>query len=160
MTKDPLRVVFDCNIFVQMMLNPNGSAGMCKELVEKGEITLFVSQAVLTEVADVLRRPRFKKLLPTLSLEVVEAFIEEISASAVVIANVPEEFKYERDPEDEPYINLAIVTSANYIVSLDKDLLDLMDATYKESREFLQRYPFLKVIRPTTLLAVVKQIAQ
>jgi predicted nucleic acid-binding protein len=62
MNVEPPRVVFDCNIFVQMFLNPTGSAGACKELAEKGAIILFVSQAVLAEVSEVLSRPHGRKL--------------------------------------------------------------------------------------------------
>jgi putative PIN family toxin of toxin-antitoxin system len=73
MIAEPPRVVFDCNIFVQMMLNPLGSAGACQRLVESGAVLLFVSQPILAEVADVLSRPRFKQLLPDLTLERIAA---------------------------------------------------------------------------------------
>ncbi len=136
MTSQPPKVVFDCNIFIQMALNPKGSAGRCRELVEEGKITLFVSPAVLAEVTDVLNRPKFKQLVPDLTQERIDSFIAEISGFSIPITNVPEEFRYERDPEDEPFINLAIVTGAKYIVSLDNDLLDLMRTSLEASREF------------------------
>ncbi|MGH9753219.1 MAG: putative toxin-antitoxin system toxin component, PIN family [Blastocatellia bacterium] len=126
-------------------------------MVEKGALILFVSQAILAEVADVLSRPRFKKLFPALTPERIEAFIEEIESISIPITNVPEEFRYERDPEDEPYINLAVVTDANYVVSLDNDLLDLMKATGEASREFQRRYPMLKVTTPAALLAELRR---
>lgn len=156
MTPNPPKVVFDCNIFVQMMLNPHGSAGACKALIEKGEITLFISPRVLAEVAEVLSRPRFKQLVPGMTSERVDAFVEEIAAISIPITNVPEEFRYERDPEDEPYLNLALVTGARYIVSLDNDLLDLMKATSETAREFQRRYPMLRVIKPADLLAAIR----
>jgi predicted nucleic acid-binding protein len=43
-----------------------------------------------------------------------------------MINEVPRVFEYPRDPNDEPYINLAIPARAKYLVSRDKDLLDLM----------------------------------
>jgi putative PIN family toxin of toxin-antitoxin system len=110
-----------------MALNPGGPAGKCKSLVESGEISLFVSATILAEVAEVLKRPVFRQLAPDLTPERVEALVEEIAALSISISNVPEEFHYERDPADEPYINLALVTDARYLVSLDRDLLDLMD---------------------------------
>jgi predicted nucleic acid-binding protein len=70
---------------------------------------------------------------------------------------VPEEFHYERDPEDEPYINLALVTDAKYLVSLDRDLLDLMDTTSEGGREFQRRYPMLRIIKPIALLAEISR---
>ena len=113
MTAPPPRAILDCNIFVQMALNPDGAAGKCKNLVESGEISLFVSASVLTEVAEVLSRPVFRQLVPDLTPERVEALVGEIAALSIPISNVPEEFHYKRDPEDEPYINLALVTEVS-----------------------------------------------
>jgi predicted nucleic acid-binding protein len=78
-----------------------------------------------------------------------------MAALSIPISNVPEEFHYERDPEDEPYINLALVTDARYLVSLDRDLLDLMDTTSEEGRDFQRRYPMLRVVKPIALLAEI-----
>lgn len=155
MTIPPPRVVFDCNIFVQMTLNPSGSAGKCKDLIESGEISLFVSATILAEVADVLSRPVFRQLVPDLTPERVETFVCEIAALSIPISNVPEEFHYQRDPEDEPYVNLALVTEARYLVSLDRDLLDLMDMMSEEGRRFQRRYPMLKIVKPADLLTEI-----
>jgi predicted nucleic acid-binding protein len=48
---------------------------------------------------------------------------------------VPKEFSYRRD-EDEPYINLAVAAGADFIVSRDRDLLDLMTGYTDECKEF------------------------
>jgi len=100
----------------------------------------------------VLRRPNTTKRLPGLTVEGVEAFLEDIIGHAVTIRNVPEKFRYERDPEDEPYINLAAAVAADYIVSRDKDLLDLTTGTTVECKEFRQRFRPLKVIEPLDFL--------
>lgn len=151
----PLAVVFDCNVFVQMFLNPHGTAFRCYELVKRGEIELFVAGEVLAEVAKVLSRPRFKILVPGITSELIENFLVEIAAMAIEIRNVPEEFKYQRDPDDEIYLNLAIIARADYLISLDNDLLDLTDKKGKESLDFQRRYPMLKIITPNRLLSRV-----
>ncbi len=92
MTPFPLKAVFDCNIFVQMLLNPRGSAAKCKALVATGQITLFVSQTILAEVVDVLNRPRFKQLVPDLTTERIDAFVEEIAALAIAIRTCQRNF--------------------------------------------------------------------
>jgi len=46
-----------------------------------------------------------------------------------MISEVPRVFAYDRDPKDEPYINLAIAAGANYIVSWDNDILDLAESS-------------------------------
>ena len=58
------------------------------------------------------------------------------------------------DPKDEPYINLAIAADADYIVSRDKDLLDLMTGHTKECKEFRRKFRSLKVIEPQEFLKI------
>lgn len=150
------KVVFDCNVFLQALVNPDGPAGRCKQLVDRGEIELFVSEDVLAEVAEVLSRPRTREFAPALTLEVIEAFIADIRLKSICLRNVPEEYSFERDPKDEQYINLAIVAGAKFIVSRDNDLLDLMKPGIREAREFLRRYPMLKIVQPSDLLIEVE----
>ncbi len=150
------KVVFDCNVFLQALVNPNGPAGRCKQLVDRGEVELFVSEEVLTEMAEVLSRPRTRKLAPALTIEVIEAFIADVRLKSICLQNVPEEYRFERDPKDACYINLAIVAGAKFIVSRDNDLLDLMNPNSKTAGEFQRRFPMLKIINPTDLLAEVE----
>lgn len=96
-----LKVVFDCNVFLQALLNPNGPAGQCNQLVDTGEVELYVSEEVLAEVAEVLSRPRIRKLAPALTIEVIEAFIVDLRLKSICLRNIPEEYHFERDPKDE-----------------------------------------------------------
>jgi putative PIN family toxin of toxin-antitoxin system len=59
----------------------------------------------------------------------------------VVPAEVPRTLTLPRDPKDEPYLNLALAVGAQYLVSRDKDLLDLMN-----DGSFRQRYPDLTIL--------------
>ena len=65
--------------------------------------------------------------------------------------DVPTVYRFERDPKDEPYLNLAIATHAPFLVTRDHDLLDLMqdDASRKA-------YPGLTIIDPPAFLAQVR----
>jgi uncharacterized protein len=149
-------VVFDCNIFLQAVVNPKGAAGVCKAMVDSGEVNLFISIEVLTEMIEVLSRPRVRQLTPALSPEMIEAFLADITTKAILLHNVPEEFRFERDPKDEAYINLAIVAGAKYLVSRDHDLLDLMKMEREEGRAFRRRYPMLTILDPIAFLKEMK----
>jgi putative PIN family toxin of toxin-antitoxin system len=151
------KVVFDCNVFLQALVNLHGPAGRCKRLVDDGAVELYVLEEILVEVVDVLTRPRTRKLAPALTLEVIEAFIADIRVKAICLRNVPEEYRFERDPKDTCYINLALVAEAKFIVSRDNDLLDLMKMETQTAREFQRRFPMLKIIQPTDLLNETKQ---
>ena len=56
------------------------------------------------------------------------------------------------DPDDEMYINLAIVANATHLVSRDQDLLDLMTST-EVGRQFRSRYPFLRIMKAAEFVA-------
>src|SRR2546425_13139335 len=109
MAEQTARVVFDCNVFVQGTANRNSPARKALRLFFDGPISLFVSEPILREVRDVLSREEIRRQLPGINDRIVKAFLTKLEAKAILITNVPEEVHYERDPDDEIYINLAIV---------------------------------------------------
>jgi predicted nucleic acid-binding protein len=54
------------------------------------------------------------------------------------------------------YINLAIVSNATYLVSRDKDLLDLMTASTDTARQFRSRYPFLRIMTAVGFITAIE----
>jgi putative PIN family toxin of toxin-antitoxin system len=145
------RVVFDCNTLLQAMASPRGPAGECVQLAFDHKAELFISPFIISELRDVASRPRVTKKL-RLSDESIHAFICAIEAAATLFTDVPEVFVYRRDPDDAPYVNLALAAGATLIVSRDRDLLDLMDAAFPESRDFHLRFPRLEIVTPVAFL--------
>jgi predicted nucleic acid-binding protein len=81
----------------------------------------------------------------------VERFLLKVATLATLIHDVPTAMQFPRDPKDEPYLNLAIVTKASFIVTRDPDMLSLMsDESYKTS------YPTLSIIDPPAFLRHVR----
>jgi uncharacterized protein len=150
------RVVFDCNLFVQGIANRNSPARKALRLFFNGDISLFVSEPIIREVREVLNRAEVRKLLPGINDRIVNSFLSKLEAKAILIVNVPEEFHYDRDPDDEMYINLAIVANATYLVSGDKDLLDLMTTSTDVARQFRFRYPFLRIIKAADFITTIE----
>jgi predicted nucleic acid-binding protein len=68
-------------------------------------------------------------------------------------------FEYPRDPNDEPFLNLSIEVEADYLISRDNDLLDLMKWEKEDGREFQKRFRFLKIVSPEEFLRVMEQEA-
>ncbi len=156
MTEKP-RVVFDCNVLLQAVARERSVAAKCLDVAESGLIQLFVSREVLAEVEDVLNRPEIRAHFPDLSDEIVGAFLKRLQKLAVLVRLVPKEFSYLRDEDDEPYINLAVAAGANFIISRDRDLLDLMTGYTSECKEFRQRFRSLKVIEPIGFLKLLEE---
>ncbi len=153
---DKLPVVFDCMIFLQGLVKQKGVAVDCLELVENDRIELFVSEDILAEIADVLTRPKLQARFSLLTGERVGRLLEILNQKATLVKNVPKIFSYSRDPKDEKYVNLAFEAKADYIVSRDNDLLDLMTDFTDEAKEFRQRFRPLKVIEPMEFLQIIK----
>jgi len=118
---------------------------------------VFTSEEILREIRDVLSRPKIRARFKTITEIRVEGLFQRLEMKAYFVPHVPRIFSYPRDPKDEPYINLAVAADADYIVSRDNDLLDLMTGHTDESKEFRQRFRPLRVIDPLTLLGQVKK---
>ena len=150
MTVQPLNVVYDCNVFIQALINKNGPAGACVRRVLAGEVHLFLSERVLEEV-----RAAPEKRTPArlgVTHERVGRFIENLLRVTTLLETIPVEFIYLRDPDDAHYVNLALVANAKLVVSRDKDLLALMDAANSDGRDFLTRFPRLRIVDPVQFL--------
>jgi len=158
MPPDP-KVVFDCNIFVQAFLSASGPAASCVRLVESNVVTVLLSVEILAELRDVLNRPRLSRRFPAISQELVDEFLRRVLKNADVVKEVGRHFNYERDPKDEKYINLALDGAANYLISRDNDLLDLMKET-DDGKEFRQRFPSLTILNPVAFLRKVETLRE
>jgi uncharacterized protein len=141
-------VVLDCMVFLQAASRPGGPAArLFIEYVETGRLTLLVSSAVLAEVRDVLGRPNIRAKNPAITDVTVDDFFRRIEQFAQNIDDVPASYALPRDPDDEPYVNLALAANAIYLVTWDKDMLDLMP-----DENFRQHYPQLVILNPVALL--------
>ena len=141
------RAVFDCMVYLQAVVNEQGPAFACFRRVDEGRVTLCISPPVLAEVSEVLNRPDLQGKFPNLTPQRVQAFLHNVRAKALLVTEVPKAFSCVRDPDDEPYLNLAIAAGAKYLVTRDNDLLDLM----KEDT-FRQRFPSFTILDPVALL--------
>lgn len=147
----PIPVVFDCTVFTQALINPKGPAGGCIVAAQLGHVRVFVCDYVLREVRELPARLPAKLGVTT---ERVDRFILDLGKYTELIENVPVEFSYARDPDDAPYVNLANAAQARFLVTRDKDLLDLMrDAAFR------RRFPMLEVVEPPLFLGVVEAIS-
>jgi putative PIN family toxin of toxin-antitoxin system len=155
--KDLPRVIFDCNVLLQAAARERSVAAKCLNLVESGHVQLFVSREVLEEVEDVLNRQEIRAHFPDLSDEIVGAFLKRLQKLSVLVRLVPKEFSYSRDEADEPYINLAVAADAGFIISRDRDLLDLMTGYTDECKEFRQRFRSLRVVEPVEFLKLIEE---
>jgi putative PIN family toxin of toxin-antitoxin system len=152
MSTAPLGVVFDCVILLQAAVSDKGPSFACRELLDSGTIRVFLSPVTLAEITDVLGRPEVRKRFKALTPDRADAFLRDLTGKATSISEVPHQFSYERDPDDEPYVNLALAAGARYLVTWDDDLLALMREDNPAGKDFRARYPTLSILTPVALL--------
>jgi putative PIN family toxin of toxin-antitoxin system len=152
---EPL-VVFDCVIFLQGLIKESGPAVTCIERFEQSRIALAISPEVLTELNDVLSRSSLRQRFPLLTEEKAERLIELLLLKGRLFRTVPRRFELLRDPDDEPYLNLAIEAGAQFLVTRDRDLLDLMRWETEEGRKFQSRFRELMILDPVAFLKEIE----
>ena len=135
-------------VFFQATARPTGPAArLFIDFVAGGRLALYVSDAIIEEVRDLLGRPRIRAKNPTITDASAEESVNRIRHVAARIDPVPALFTLARDPDDERYLNLAIAAAADYLVTRDNDMLDLMrDAAFRA------QYPTLTILDPVALL--------
>jgi putative PIN family toxin of toxin-antitoxin system len=122
---EPL-VVFDCVVFLQSLISETGPAARSLELFEQGKFSIAVSREILSEIREVLSRSGLRQSYPRLTDERVDRLIDVLLYRGRLFRQVSRHYEYPRDPYDEAYLNLAIEARADFLITRDNDLLDLM----------------------------------
>ena len=127
-----------------------GPAGELLRQLEAGRLALFVSDDILDEARDVLGRSKLRAKNPQITDQVVQETFDRLDRTAIRVATIPNVVSLPRDPDDEPYLNLAVAVAADYLVTRDNDMLDLM-----QDGVFRAQYPTLTILNPVALLQIL-----
>lgn len=117
-------VVLDVNVFVSAVVTPTGVARSVVEAGIGGRFDYVACPALLAELADVLARPKIRRLVLG---DVADRFIADVRGGARLEPDPTETSPVSRDPDDEYLVALAISVSADALVTGDADLLDVSD---------------------------------
>lgn len=124
-----MRVLLDTNILISYLLSANPERSATSAILRLA----FTGQIVLLHVPGVVEELLWKlKSRPDLATRInpesAAALIERLRAHAVFVQPLPEPYpEVTRDPKDDFLIAHAIVAAADYLVSWDRDLLDLRE---------------------------------
>lgn len=144
---DRLRVVYDTVVILQAVLNPDGPAARAIGLMDQGTVTAYISNRLRSEYEDTLTDKPLRAMFPRLTDRRAWEMLDRLDASAIRIPNPPRRVAYLRDPNDEPVLNLAIHVEAQFILTRDKDLLNLAD-----DNTLRRHFPFLRILDPVAFL--------
>ena len=123
-----MRLVLDVNVWISGLLW-GGSPRQIVNLAKSGKITIFVSEPILSELAEVLVRAKFQARMRSLDITADDLLniAQQLSENCVPVSvNIPQL----RDPDDAVILGTAIAAKAMLIVSGDLDLLVLKEFAY------------------------------
>src|SRR2546430_838083 len=135
------RVVADTMIFLEASISDSNVSSSFLRRIDAGDAVLCTSRQLMNEIRDVLTRPALRLKNARLTDEALEEFFANMEQKAVYIDSLPAHFRLERDPKDEHLLNLAIEANARWLVTHDRDLLDLMDEVRPEAQSFRASHP-------------------
>lgn len=114
-----IRVIIDTNVWISFLIGKRLS--IIKNHIADRKITLVITQQLLDEIVNVTTRKKLKKYFPK---ESVINLIELLTTIAEYIEITPTHF-INRDPKDNFLLDLIDISKADYLVTGDKDLLEL-----------------------------------
>ncbi len=113
-----VRVIFDTNVWISFLIGKR--LAKIKQHIVNRNITIIVTDQLLTELKVVTSREKLKKYFPKNS---VKELIELLETIAENITIEPTHF-INRDPKDNFLLDLIDFSKADYLVTGDKDLLE------------------------------------
>lgn len=135
--KTAIRVVLDTNILVSSLLFKGELSGIV-DLWKTGKVIPIFSKMTFKEFKNVLEYPKF-----SLTRREMRMIIEEEVLPYFEVAEVVGKIRgICRDPDDDKFLACAVSASADFIVTGDKDLLNV--GAYK-SIEIISASKLLKI---------------
>ena len=121
----PILIVLETSAFIVfcMAIRHNFAKAIWKEFKSANKIKLCLSKDVLAEIKEVIKYPEIKSKLDF-------SKISRLIADIVYSANfyeIKERVNFERDPKDAKILELVLASKADYLISMDRDLLDLKE---------------------------------
>lgn len=135
-----MRLVLDTNV-VASGLFWGGYPARLLDAAQLGEIALLTSHPLLAELADVIARPKFAKVVAATGLS-VETLVVSYAELTTLVLPAPMAPVIKTDPADDQVLACALAGNADLIVSGDKHLHSLGD-----------RYQGILIMRPAEAIA-------
>jgi len=120
-----VRVVLDTNVVVSAYLVPTGKPARILSLGRQGKIDICLSEDILVEIKRTLLRPKLQKIHKATPQEIdrfLRAFMEVVN----LVPGTMEVDEVDADPDDNKVLACALEGEADFIVSGDHHLTDIV----------------------------------
>lgn len=135
MSGDSQKVIIDTNLWISFLISK--TFDKLDDLLLNNKVRLIFSSELLEEFIEVVNRPKFKKYFSKEDVEDLLNSIHKYADFVTVLSNV----KLCRDEKDDFLLSLSVDSNADYLITGDNDLLDLVS------------YGDTKIVTMTTFLS-------
>ena len=108
-----MRLVFDTNVFVSVLLTPGGTSDRAFRAAVAIGATFLYDARMLAEYRAVLSRPKFR---PVIAPPMIEQLVSGLIASGEKIDALPADLGLP-DPDDTPFLDVALTGRADALVT-------------------------------------------
>jgi hypothetical protein len=140
-----IRIVLDTNLFVSALLKPGSNPDLILHSVKDEKVLLLMSDSICHEISRVLTYPKIRKRL-TASDEELKNFMQLLGAVAIITPGTLNLPPLNADPDDTKYLVCAVEGHADFIVSGDHHLTDLV------------MYRGIPVVTPTDFIQILSTL--
>ncbi len=134
-----IKVLIDTNVYISAIAF-GGTSRQVINAVISGEIVNYISNEILDELTDVLKRPKF-----AYEKNVIRSIISEIEQISKLFNDYPEIDLVKQDSKDNHVLSCALQAKVDYLVTGDRDLLTL------------NPHGNLKMLSPSEFLVVLQE---
>ena len=131
-----LKAVLDTNVVLSAHLNSEGPPRVILDLVFSGYFRCFVSNPLLEEYEEVLKRPRFDRDPREIARSI------RLMRNAAILVVPRKRLKITRDPDDNKVLECALEARADYIVT-------------GNTRDFPEKFQDIRIIPPRRFLTIL-----
>ncbi len=135
------RVVLDTNVYVSSVILSRGTPFEILEAWRNQAYILTTSEAIIAEIARVLRYPRIRDRYAITEAD-ISRLVSSLRTDALIVPDADLAHSICADPDDDKFLACAAIAQADYLVTGDPDLLILRQhekTVILKPHEFLNR---------------------
>jgi len=118
-----IRAVIDTSVVLRYLIRPSVAVRrLIEDLWITGQVQMVSAPELIEELRDVLSRPRIRAYIEP---EEGQAFLDTVLMLADVLPSLGNVPCYTRDAKDDTFVACAVLGRAEYVITLDKDILAL-----------------------------------
>lgn len=118
----PIKIVIDTNLWISFLIGLKASSDLHSVLTDSS-VTIVMTDILKSEIINVASRPKFARHFASGATNRLVSFLDN-RGEFYQLGDIPQRC---RDPKDDYLLELARVSSADILITGDKDLLDMKD---------------------------------